>query len=41
MSEETIRKHARDLGCLKFVEVEPDEWKAMIMNPDTAKNYHL
>lgn len=41
MSEETIRKHARDLGCLKFVEVEPDEWKPMIMNPDTAKNYHL
>lgn len=41
MSEETIRKHARDLGCLKFVEVDQDDWKPMILNPDTAKNYHL
>ena len=41
MSEETIRKHARDLGCLKFVEVTEDEWVQMIMNPETATNYNL
>jgi hypothetical protein len=41
MSEETIRKHARDLGCLKFVEVEPDDWKPMVMNPETAKQFHI
>lgn len=41
MREETIRKHARELGCLKFVEVEADEWKPMIMNPETAKQFHL
>jgi hypothetical protein len=41
MSEETIRKHARDLGCLKFVEVEADDWKPMVMNPETAKQFHI
>lgn len=39
MSEETIRKHARDMGCLKFVEVEEDEWQAMVMHPETAGQF--
>lgn len=39
MSEETIRRHAKDLKCLKFVEVN-DEWVPMIMHPDTAARYH-
>jgi hypothetical protein len=39
MSEETIRKHARDMGCMKFVEVSEDEWVPMIMHPDTAAQY--
>lgn len=39
MSEETIRKHARDLGCLKFVEITEDEWVPMVMNPETAASY--
>jgi hypothetical protein len=39
MSEETIRKHAREMGCLKFVEVTEDEWKPLIMSPETAARY--
>lgn len=41
MSEETIRKHAREMGCLKYVEVSEDEWIALIMNPETAEKYIL
>jgi hypothetical protein len=41
MSEETIRKHARDLNCIKYVEVEPDEWVQLVMSPETAKTYTL
>lgn len=39
MSEDTIRRHARDLQCLKFVEVTEDEWKALVMHPTTAQKY--
>lgn len=39
MSEDTIRRHAKDLKCLKFVEVE-DNWIPMVMHPDTAAKYH-
>lgn len=39
MSEDTIRRHAKDLKCLKFVEVD-DEWVPMVMHPDTAAKYH-
>lgn len=41
MSEETIRKHARDLGCLKYVEVSEDEWTPLVMNPETSRNYTI
>jgi hypothetical protein len=41
MSEETIRRHARDLNCLKFVEISDDEWAALVMNPETAQTYSL
>jgi hypothetical protein len=41
MSEETIRKHAREMGCLKYVEVSEDDWVALIMNPETAEKYAL
>jgi len=41
MSEETIRRHARDMSCLKFVEVSEDEWVPLIMNPETAQDYTL
>lgn len=40
MSEESIRKHAKDLKCLKYVEVAADEWVSMVMSPETAINYH-
>lgn len=39
MSEETIKRHARDMGCLKFVEVSEDEWQSLIMSPETAAQY--
>ena len=41
MGEETIRKHARDMGCLKYVEISEDEWVALVMNPETAKQYSI
>lgn len=40
MSEETIKRHSKDLGCLKYVEVADDEWVAMVMSPETAARYH-
>ena len=39
IGEETIRRHAKDMGCLKYVEVETDEWIPVVMNPETAKQY--
>lgn len=39
IGEDTIRRHAKDMACLKFVEVETDEWIPVIMNPETAKQY--
>jgi len=39
MAEETIKRHAKELGCYKFVEISEDEWVPMIMHPDTAAQY--
>jgi len=39
MSEETIKRHAREMNCLKFVEVTEDEWTALVMCPETAADY--
>lgn len=39
IGEDTIRRHAKDMGCLKYVEIEQDEWISVIMNPETAKQY--
>jgi hypothetical protein len=39
MSEDTIRRHAKEMKCLKFVEVG-DNWVPMVMHPDTAAKYH-
>ena len=39
IGEDTIRRHAKDMGCLKYVEVETDEWIPVVMNPITAKQY--
>ena len=39
MSEETIKKYARDMKCIKFVEISEDEWVPMVMNPETAAQY--
>ena len=39
MSEETVKRYARDLKCIKFVEISEDEWVSMIMNPETAAQY--
>lgn len=39
IGEGTVRRHAKEMGCLKYVEVEPDEWVQVVMNPETAKQY--
>lgn len=39
IGEDTIRRHAKDMGCLKYVEIETDEWIPVVMNPETAKQY--
>ena len=39
ISEDTVRRHAKDLKCLKFVEVTSGEWVTMILHPETAKQY--
>jgi len=39
IGEETIRRYAREMGCLKFVEVEEDEWKQLVLSPETAKQF--
>ena len=36
IGEETIRRHAKDLNCLKFVKVGED-WIPMVLNPTTAE----
>jgi hypothetical protein len=41
MSEETIKAHARNLGCLKYVEIAEDEWTQLVMNPETASQYSV
>jgi hypothetical protein len=39
MSEDTIKKHAKDMKCMKYVEITEDEWVPMIMHPETAAQY--
>ena len=39
ISETTLKRHARDLGCLKFVEIREDDWELMIVSPETAALY--
>lgn len=39
IAEDTIRRHARDLGCLRFVEIEEDEWQQLVLHPETAKRF--
>lgn len=41
MSEETIRKHARDMKCIKYVEIDEDEWAQLVMHPETANQFDL
>ena len=39
-SEENVRKHAKDLKCLKYAELKPGEWVQLVVNPETAARYH-
>lgn len=36
---ETIEDHARRMGCRRAVEVAPDDWRYLIMEPETAKKF--
>jgi hypothetical protein len=39
ISEDTLRKHARDADCFRYVETAAETWEPCIMHPDTAKGY--
>lgn len=39
ISPETIRRHARDMKCLLYMEVAPDDWQHVVLNPETASKY--
>lgn len=39
ISEDTLRKHAKELRCLKWLEVRPDDFEEVVMNPETAQQY--
>jgi len=39
LSTETIRKHAKELDAIRYVEQAPGEWVPCILNPETAKKY--
>lgn len=39
VSEETLRKHAKRLDCLMFVETAPGDWKHCVLHPDTAEDH--
>lgn len=38
-TEDNIRKHAKDLKCLKYAEIAPGHWVQLVMNPETAAKY--
>lgn len=40
LSEDTIRRHAKDLGALRWVEIEEDRWEQMVMHPETAAEFN-
>jgi predicted transcriptional regulator len=37
VSEDTIRRHAKALHCIKWVEMAPDNFEECVMSPETAK----
>ena len=40
VSEDTLKKHARSMHCLRWVETAPDHWIECVLNPDDAKRYN-
>lgn len=38
-SEDNIRKHAKDMKCLKYAEISPGQWVQLVMSPETAAKY--
>jgi hypothetical protein len=39
VSPETVRKHAQDAECFRYIEVGNEQWEPCVMHPDTAKDY--
>lgn len=39
IGRETIRRHARELDCLRYVEVEQDDWRELVLHPETAAKF--
>lgn len=38
-SEDNIRKHAKDMKCLKYAEISAGNWVQLVMSPETAAKY--
>ena len=42
ISPDTLRKHANDCECFRYVEISGTErWEPCVMHPDTAKQYPI
>lgn len=39
VSTDTVRKHAQDADCFRYVDLGNESWEPCIMHPDTAKAY--
>jgi len=37
VSVDTLKKHARPLNCVQYVEVDPGQWVQCVIHPETAK----
>jgi hypothetical protein len=36
-TQDTVTRHGKRLGCIRYVEVSPGEWQQCAIHPDTAK----
>ncbi len=39
VSAETLRRHALDADCFRYIETGNETWEPCVMHPDTAKQY--
>lgn len=39
VSADTLRTHARDVECFRYVDMGHDQWTPCVLHPDTAKQH--